>query len=277
MTIKPPILHGAGGTLGAVPVKATDAATGYGTKPTVDGLVMERLLNPKYFTHFERFLELPQLNATIDQVYTVEAARACYKHLELLGTNATAADVTFLPGGGIRCETVGADADGDIILAHLDAGPVTALAGIGWSTARRPLFMANLVSGPDAADVTSCILWAGWKLTNTHVTATDADQCFFRFEDDVNGGRWQAVTSVANSDSAIDTGITVRSATNYRLVIDVDINRVPRFYVNGALVSTGAAMTSLATLEFYIGVEADGAAEAKQLDIRNFMVSQLYA
>ena len=234
------------------------------------------MLSTKYFTHFERFPKLPQLNATIDQVYTVEAARACHDDLEILGTNADDAGVTFLAGGGIRMETAGADADFHVLLAHLDAGPVTSLAGAGWDSSKKPLFFANIVTGPQAADITSCILWAGFKLTNTATTATDADQFFFRFEDDVNDGDWQAVTSVAGTDTATDTGIDVKFATNYRLLIEVDQLRVPRYYINERLVATGGALTDLATFEFYIGVETDGAAEAKQLDIRNFLVSQTY-
>jgi len=55
--------------------------------------------------HFERspdrcyleefFLKRPAINADIDQVYTVEVARAANKDFETLGTNATTALVTY--------------------------------------------------------------------------------------------------------------------------------------------------------------------------------------
>lgn len=253
----------------------------YKTSSPVDALVAERLLSSRYFTHYERFLQRPQLNATL-AVTTVDptaaevaASFASNLNLEITGTNADDAGVEWLPRGGIRLETAGADGDEHIIQAHRDTDQ-TALLNIDWNSANELLFVANLVTGPDAADVTSAIIWAGWKLTSTEVTATDNDQAFFRFENDVNGGRWQAITSVAGTDDAHDTGIAVRSATTYRLVVAVDRDRVPRYYINDALVETGSALTALNTFDFYIGVAADGAAAAKELDIRSFLVSQRY-
>jgi hypothetical protein len=247
---------------------------------------MERMLSPRYFTHFERFERRPFLNASLAPASADDAAdgataaeialmMSANPLLEIQGTNADDAGVEALEGGGIRFETAGADGDEHILAAHADANQSSLLTA-NWDSRNRPLFMANILTGPEAADITNCIIWAGWKLTSTEVTATDADQAFFRYENGVNGGRWQAITSVAGVDDAHDTGIAVAAGTLYRLLIDVDADRVPRFYINDRLVETGGALTALATLEFFIGVGADGAAEAKELDIRNFMVSQLY-
>ena len=246
------------------------------------GILEERLLNPKYFTHFERFMQLPQLNATIDQVYTVEAARAASQHLEIGGTGVGDDDITFRPGGGVDCETEADDGDQVIVMAHLDAGPSTALAGIGWDTSQRPLFYANVITGPVADDIDDCVLWAGYKLTEVDVTATDDDQFFFRYENGVNGGRWQAISSNNGTDTATDTGVTVAFNNNYRLMIEVDRDLIAHYYINEvevAFAETEAGtivLRDLATLEFYLGIDSDGASNAdKAWGIRNFIVSQL--
>lgn len=244
---------------------------------TVNGILQERLLNPKYFTHFERFLKLPQLNATIDQVYTTEAARIVNQHLELTGTGVGDDDISFRPGGGVNCETEADDDDQVIIAAHLDAGPVTALAGINWSSSRRPLFYANIITGPAADDLVEQRLWAGFKLTNVSVTATDADQFFFRLEDGVNSGIWQTVTSVNDTDDEnnSDTGVAAENQ-NFRLMVEVDRDRVPHYWINDVYIDAGPALRDLATFEFYLGIESSGASDAdKAWGIRNFIVSQL--
>ena len=254
----------------------------------VDELVRERVDSLRHFTHIERFLKRPFLNASLAPASADDAADgataaelalmvSANPNLEILGTNADDAGVEALEGGGVRFETAGADGDGHILLAHLDANQ-SALASVNWDTRNEPLFYANIVSGPDAADITNCIMWAGWKLTNTATTATDADQAFFRYENGVNGGRWQAIVSTGGTDSVYDTGATVAAATNYRMLIAFDAARRPHMYLNEAVVTPEMppAVTALATFEFYIGVEADGAAEAKELDIRSFVVSQLY-
>jgi len=247
------------------------------TKSPVDGVWLARYLNPKFYTYIDRFDRHPTVTATIDQAHTVEVARESNPHFMLSGNNAVDGDVTRLAHGGIRMQTVGADGDEDILGPHTDGTPLNQ----DWNPTNRPLFYANIVSGPLAADVTNFILWGGLKLTSTEVTVTDADQAFFRAENGVNGGRWQAITSIGGTDTAIDTGVlglnaAVTLATNYRLLVEVGADRRPRFYINDVRVSTGGVMTAAADLEPYLGVAADGAAEAKILDVRNILVSRLY-
>ena len=55
-------------------------------KPVVDSY--------KRYTLEENFEKLPQLNTSIDQVYTIEAARNCNTSFEILGTNAALASDT---------------------------------------------------------------------------------------------------------------------------------------------------------------------------------------
>jgi hypothetical protein len=264
------------------PTAPTTRSAGAG----VNWVLAERLLSPSYFTVWERFLQKPliitstahNLNATYNEA-EVEAGLAAHQLFAVEGTNQDDAGIEFLEGGGIRIETVGADADQGILVTKptIDTNNLqSSLTACNWDTANELLFYANILTGPDAADITNVILWAGWKLTNTPTTATDADQAFFRFAPAVNSGRWQAITSVSNSDDAHDSGVTVANATQYELLIILDSNRVPYFYINGTLVETGSAMTALATMEAFVGVQSDGAAEAKEIDIRNVMLSQLY-
>jgi hypothetical protein len=265
---------------------APTAPTRRGAGGAIDWVLLDRMANPKWFTHFERFIQKPliitstahNLNGTYNEA-EVEAGLAANQAIAVTGTNQDDAGIEYLEGGGIRIETVGADADSGIILAKptIDTNNLqSALAACNWDSRNQMLFYANILTGPEAADITNCRIWAGWKLTNTSVTATDADQAFFRFENGVNDGQWEAVTSVGGTDDEHDTNITVAAASLYRLLIIVDADRIPYYYINGTLVETGSALTALNTFEFYIGVMADGAAEAKELDVRNFMVSQLY-
>lgn len=287
---------------------------GYSNK--ISDFMLERQTNLDYFCHVERFDKRPQLGTTFDNAATlaitdpadapanVDALRddlvantfpsietwanttlADYntqafqasRTIELFGTNADNAGVTFLEGGGIRLETAGADADQHILGAHLET-TMTALAGINWDSANEPLFCANIVTGPQAADLHDTTLWAGFKLTNTDVVITDDDQFFFRTDGaGAVAGNWFAVQSVGGTDVEFDTGILAVEATPYQLFVVLDENRVPHYYINGAYVWTGTAQaTALATYEFYVGVAARGVGAAKQLDIRNLLVSQTY-
>lgn len=252
----------------------------------IEGVLQERILNPKYFTHVERFTKLPQVRATGDQAWTVEALRITHMELGLLaGVNSADGDITFRAGGGINVETIANDGDNDIIGAHLDTNQSQLLSADNrnWSSTLRPLFYVNLVTGPIANDIDNCIIMQGFKLTAVFVTATDADQFFFRYENDVNGGRWQAVTSNNGTDTATDTGIVVEFDTSYRLMIEVDRDRIPHYYINDVEVATGAseagtvALRDLATFEFYHGIELDGDGLDKAYALRSALYSQLLA
>jgi len=59
----------------------------------------------------------------------------------------------------------------------------------------------------------------------------------------------------------------VAASTNYHLKIVISSTRTASFYINGAHVTTTAALTDATDLIPYIGLEADGAAEAKTMII----------
>jgi len=192
---------------------------------------------------------------------------------ELLGTNAVSTDVTYNPEGGIIMETVGADGDEDILCPHLDTNQ-SAWAQTTWGTDQNVRWECRIKTG---ANITNCIIWAGLKLTNTEVTITDANQAFFRYEDDNNNGEWEAISSVGGADDEHDTGVVVAVDTDYHLVIDIQSDRTAKFYINGTLVETSAALADAIDLIPYIGVAADGAAAAKSLIVRSQSIIRDFA
>lgn len=208
---------------------------------------------------------LVQLNASIGD--TVD------HDFEILGTNASNDDVTYYAEGGLTLETDGADGDEVIVLPHLDAD-VTPWTSVTWGTDQEVRWECRVRTG---ANITNAIIWAGLKLTNTEVTATDADQVFFRYEDDNNDGEWEAVSSVGGSDDEHDTGVVVAVDTEYHLMIEIQSDRTAKFYINGTLVETSGVLTDAIDLIPYIGVATDGAAAAKSLHVRGQSISRNYA
>jgi hypothetical protein len=95
----------------------------------------------------------------------------------------------------------------------------------------------------------------------------------FRFAD-ADAATWSAVTSRAGTDTVTSTGITVAASTKYRLVIKIDSARVPRFYINGRLVVTGAALTDAIDLIPYIGIQVT-TTDASAIDIYGQAISRI--
>lgn len=188
---------------------------------------------------------------------------------ELLGTNAVSGSSAFAAEGGIRLTTAGASADQVILAPHLDANQ-SAWTQVTWGTDKATEWECRIVTGASIADA---IIWAGLKLTNTPVVATDNDQAFFRYEAGVNDGEWQAVSSIGGTDTAADTGVVVAVSTAYHLRIAIDAARIARFYVNGVLVATTTALTNAVDLIPYIGVQS-AAVAAKVLDVQGQAISR---
>lgn len=180
---------------------------------------------------------------------------------EVQGTNAVSGSVTFNAEGGLDLTSAGADGDEVILVPHQDANQ-SAWGQWTWGTDKSLIWEATFRTG---ASIANAIIWAGLKLTSTEVTATDDDQCFFRYEDDVNDGEWQAISSIGGTDDAHDSGVAVAANTVYRLKIVIAADRTARMYINGDLVETTAALTDATDLVPFIGVAADGAAAAKAI------------
>lgn len=212
----------------------------------------------------------PGLNADIQNV--AEAVRMIADpDFELLGTNATSGSSAFNAEGGITLTTAGADNDQVILLPHLDASQ-SAWAQWTWGTDKQTEWECDIVSG---ANITSAIIWCGLKLTNTSTTATDNDQVFFRYQDTVNSGKWQAIYSIGGTDTATDTAVTAAVSTRTNFKITIDASRIARMYLNGKLVATSTALTDATDLIPYIGVQASGAAAAKAITVYGQEISRI--
>lgn len=175
------------------------------------------------------------------------------KHFEILGTSASSDDITFATtDAGILCTLDGADNDQVIILPHLDTNQ-TAWTGVLWGTENQTEWECAIKTG---SVVTTTLLWAGLKLTNTPTTATDDDQVMFRFSTDDSDTYWMCIDSIAGTDSSTSSGITVAAATWYRLRIKILSSRAAQFYINDVLVYTSAELTDDVDFIPYIGVQA---------------------
>jgi hypothetical protein len=249
----------------------------------------------------EYFLKRPAINGDIDQVYTVEVARHANKDFEVLGTNMTTALCTFdTTRGGITVATAGADQDQAIIAPHLDTTTdqtdcATAWSGIQWGTENQVDWSCAISTNA----IDNQKVWAGLKLTNDQLVATDADQLFFKFQTDATNSevftdytKLHFVHSIAGTDYISQLPITVAANTTYHLRIKIDANRQASIFVNGQQYnvtstagSTGgtavaagtdktAALTNDVDFIPYIGIEA-GAAAAESLDVHHEAISRI--
>lgn len=212
----------------------------------------------------------PGLNADLDS--TDEAVRvATDKFFEVLGTNATSALCTHNVGGGIRFTTAAADADEMILVPHLDSNQ-TGWDAMTGDTGEEVTWECMLRTS--SLLITNTIIWAGLKLTNTEVEVTDADQVYFRYEDDVNSGKFQFIYSIGGTDVEVDTGLTVVVDQNLHLKIVIDSLRIARGYINGVLVGTSTALTDSIDLKPYIGVADDGSTRGAFINIYGQSISR---
>ena len=259
------------------------------SKTAATGLVSDRTYgtpakDARRFYLEENFLQRPGLNANIDQVSTVEVQRALNRNWEALGTGMTTALATFaVTGAGILATTAGSDQDQSILTPHLDSA-ATAWAGTLWGTENQVHFETSLqIPALDNQKV-----WAGLKLTNDQLVATDANQMFFKYQTDATNSeafsdyaKWHFVYSIADTDYISVLPITVAINTPYHFKIEVDSDRKAAIFVNGiqynvtttagstggTAVTTGTTKTKALTdnidLIPYVGIECGaGAAEA---------------
>ena len=243
----------------------------------------------------EWFKQRPAINADIDQAYTVEVARAANRNFEALGTNMTTALVTFdSDRAGIIITTAGADQDQSIIAPHLDTNQ-TSWTGVKWGTENSVIWECAVSTNA----IDNQKWWAGLKLTNDQLIATDADQAFFKFQTDATNSEaftdytlLHFVHSIGGTDYISALPITIAANTVYRLKIEIDSDRKASIFVNGiqynvtstagstgcTAVTSGTTKSAALTddIDFipYIGIEAgDGAAEA--LDVHYQAISRV--
>ena len=280
------------------------------SKTASTGVVHDRtqgfgLKDARRYYLYESFAKKPGLNAVsiIDPDADSASALAAYvianRDFETLGTNMTTALTTF-PGtsAGIKMTTAGADQDQAILLPHLDAN-MSAWSKVLWGTENSVEWECSIML--PALDNQK--VWAGLKLTNDQLVATDDDQIFFKFQSDATNSEafttfanWHLVHSIGGTDYISKLPIAVAADTIYHLKIKIDSDRKATCFVNGVQYnitstagSTGgtavtaveagkaatksAALTNDVDLIPYIGIEA-GAAAAEAIDVHWTSISR---
>ena len=274
-------------------------------KNTTTGVITDygRMDSTKRWDRFyleEYFKQKPALNAALDSGGTTTTAAEltifaiANKDFETLGTNYTTALTTFAStSAGILMTTATADEDQAILLPHLDTNQ-TVWSGTQWGTENQVEWeCAFQIAQTDNEKV-----WAGLKLTNDQLIATDDDQAFFKFATDATNGesldsttKWHFVHSIADTDYISVLPITVAANTQYHFRIKFDSDRKMEIFVNGIQYditttsgSTGgtdvaagtaksAAMTNDVDLIPYIGIE-NGDAAAAVLNVHYTAISR---
>jgi len=280
------------------------------SKTASTGVVHDRtqgfgLKDARRYYLYESFAKKPGLNAVsiIDPDADSASALAAYvianRDFETLGTNMTTALTTF-PGtsAGIKMTTAGADQDQAILLPHLDTD-MSAWSKVLWGTENQVEWECSIML--PALDNQK--VWAGLKLTNDQLVATDDDQIFFKFQSDATNSEafttfanWHLVHSIGGTDYISKLPIAVAANTPYHLKIAIDSDRKATIFVNGVQYnitstagSTGgtavtaveagkaatksAALTNDVDLIPYIGIEA-GAAAAEAIDVHWTSISR---
>jgi len=270
------------------------------SKAASTGIVRDRTMGSgvkdarRYYLE-EWFLQRPGLNAIniidadANDATALAVTQAANKNFETLGTNMTTALTTF-PGtsAGILMTTAGADQDQAILLPHLDTDQ-SAWSKVLWGTENQVEWECSI----SLPAIDNQKVWAGLKLTNDQLVATDDDQAYFKFQTDATNS--EAFTTFANLHFVHSIGgtdyisrlpIAVAANTPYHLKIVIDSDRKATIFVNGIqynitstsgstggtavtevqpskAVTKSAALTNDVDLIPYIGIEAgDGAAEA---------------
>jgi hypothetical protein len=274
---------------------STTASTGVEHDRTISDPAMDA----RRFYLEEWFLQRPGLNANIDQVSTVEVQRALNRNWEALGTNMTTALCTFAStSAGVLATTAGADQDQAILTPHLDTAQ-TAWAGCKWGTENSVHFETSIML--PALDNQK--VWAGLKLTNDQLIATDDDQAYFKYQTDATNSEaftdfavWHFVHSIGGTDYITALPVTVAANTPYHLKIEIDSDRKATIFINGVqynvantagstggttatAVQPGVQVTKTAALtddvDFipYVGIEA-GAAAAEAVNVHHVCMSR---
>jgi len=249
---------------------------------------------------FEGFYQRPGLNAIniidpdANDAAALAVTQAANKNFETLGTNYTTALTTFsATQAGITMTTATADQDQAILLPHLDTNQ-TSWSGTKWGTENQVEWECS-ISLP-ALDNQK--VWAGLKLTNDQLVATDDNQMFFKYQSDATNSEafttfanWHFVHSIGGTDFISRLPIAVEADTQYHFKIEVDSDRKASIFVNGiqynvtttsgstggTAVTTGTTKTGALTNDVdlipYIGIE-NGAAAAEVLNVHYQSISR---
>jgi len=253
----------------------------------------------------ENFYQRPGLNAIniidpdANDATALAVTQAANRNFETLGTNYTTALTTFAAHqAGILMTTATADQDQAILLPHLDTNQ-SVWSGTKWGTENQVQWECSI----QAAQTDNEKIWAGLKLTNDQLIATDDDQIFFKYATDATNGEsltsttnWHVVHSIGGTDYISRLPIAFAADPPYHLKIVIDSDRKATVFVNGIqynLTSTSgstggtavtavqpgkavvksAALTNDINLIPYIGIE-NGDAAAAVLNVHYTAISR---
>ena len=191
---------------------------------------------------------------------------------EVGGTNATTSEVTHNAEGGVTLTTKGdADPTETIILPHLDTSQ-TAWTQTTWGTDKETHWECHIKTG---SSIGNTAIWAGLKETLVNGVSVDDDAVWFRYQNGVANGNWQAKSAIATTDVDTDSSVTVATGTEYHLKIVILANRTAEMYIDGVLIRTTLALTTAKDFEPYIGIANIGASAAKTLDVYGQSISRI--
>ena len=224
----------------------------------------------------EYFYQRPGLNAIniidpdADSASDLAITQAANKNFETLGTSMTTALTTFAStSAGILMTTATADQAQGILLPHLDTNQ-TVWSGTKWGTENQVQWECSI----QAAQTDNEKIWAGLKLTNDQLLATDDDQVYFKFQTDATNSEaftsysyWHLVHSIGGTDYISRTPVTFAANTPYHLKIVIDSDRKMTYFING--IQYNVTTTAGSTLGTAVTAVQPGSAAVKSAALTN--------
>ncbi len=196
------------------------------------------------------------------------------RDFEISGTSASDGDAAYDADQGMALTTAGGATDSEqvVMLPQTAADNVSLWREIAWTTDNLPEYEAVIRTSTLIALME---IEVGLVLTmpTPFDQATDANQLKFTYLEGTDTN-WQCSTSIANTDTEVDSGVVVKANEVYHFAIRIDRARVCRFYINDRLVHTTAAMTTAIDLVPTVGVQAGTATLAATIFVRELAISR---
>lgn len=187
---------------------------------------------------------------------------------ELSGTSTLTA--AFAADGGVLLTTDATDGEHIYLTPHADTEHAI-WDDITWGTDDEAEWECTFKVG----DIDSCIAWLGLKLTTTDVVATDTDQAFFRYEDDISSAALVAQCSINDTDLSHVSDNIITAGEIVTVAAKFDKDEVCHMFINGREVFSRSFKGHTVDLKPFVGIEADGAADAAELTIYNQKISRI--
>lgn len=199
---------------------------------------------------------------TINQA-AMQALAVANPNWELLGTNASNALQVLSVDGGFAMLTNTADNDQAIICPR---SAINSIHSSSWArTTFEPQHESRFQLIFELSSVADIIVQMGLSAYTLGTgpaldVGTEADQAKFQFstEGAVSTTTWTAIESIDGTDTETELDIDAAAAAEtINLEIRFSSTSIPRFYVNGVKVHTGASAHDVdATLHPFVGVQA---------------------